>query len=1271
MKTTIRCFSSASRLLMAFVAATLFTLSAQATVTFCAYPSTPCDPNKAGSACYVQPDIDPKCGDKECCKCNKSPNYVGSGVYVTDAIDFSIPTNGFPLVVSRHYRSNHGIDGPVGIGWTSSFHARVHYTTYLYAAPSTYLKEAEVIMPNGDHFRFTDSGNGTFQPPPGRYDRLVRKVDGSFALTLQRSRSVFDFGPDGRLLAMTDDYGNATSLTYDTAGRVQRIEDSSGSNRSIDVYYGADGRISAVEDNTGRRAEYTYGPDGTLASVADALGRVTSYSYSPGRFGPLLSRITDPWGRITHEVAWDATSRVTSYSENGETHTYAYQWMGDALVTAKSDGGGNRWLFPHDEDGLVTETRAPNGNATHTTFYADGSIQLSTDADGTKTYYTYTTDGRVASVTKNYGEIPSVRYDYTYDAVYPYRIAAIKAKNPVSGAAEPDWQGSTYDYYGPSDPAPGALHHSYRLRDDGLTPTLLNTYTYDAHGRVIAVADAAGATTNYGFDAAGNLHTITFPSNNDSGTRGVITQNHDGLGRLIGTVDPLGNEETYTWDAVDRPLTITMPSPTVLSALTYSTSYSYDNVRPDSTVATIVTDANGLVTTDARDQFGRPRQLIDSLGHTTTYTYSRDLLAAVTDSNGNATSFGYDSSKRRISTTYADGAIEANTYTVDGQVLTSTDRRGVVTSYVYDVFGRVVEARFSTRGGLIHFEYDGQKLVRVTDSIATPTEEHVYEYDDLFRVARVVQGARGAISYTRDATDAVTATVMDDGPTTTYSYYADHSLDAISWSPVAGAFKYRYRLDGQYDSIAFPSGQVREFNYDDQGRLTRMANLHPSAGNLATYEYGYDLDNTTGLPNRRGQLMNVTATVPYQGLSGARTEYHYDNRYQLTGAEYPVSHPLAGQVHQWTYDAMGNRVTASDGGAITAYSYQHIGSNPASWRRLATAGNVTYAYDAAGNTTTRADSNQSTSFGWDQRSNLSSIGTSIQYRYDYFGRRASKVVDGITTQFVYDGDDLVAENSTSGDRRYLFGPGVDEPLAASTPDGLFYYVIDGLGSVSLLTDGTGAVTSSYIYDAWGVTVAAVDTIAQPFVFQGRERGETGLLFYRGRYLEPSTGRFLSEDPFRQHRTKEAYRFVRSRPTSYVDPFGTTWWDKTYGFPPTFWNWLHRRYKHKSDLDDLDEDMVHEAHEEWKGLKKPNLKKKKYEQTEPDEDTGDDDESDPADTEKVCVPCEAMMNPPGKKVWILFLAQSAVNGSKVVKFCQQVIEALGDQGGGSACGCSTK
>ncbi|MCH7891575.1 MAG: hypothetical protein IH921_08740 [Gemmatimonadetes bacterium] len=106
----------------------------------------------------------------------------------------------------------------------------------------------------------------------------------------------------------------------------------------------------------------------------------------------------------------------------------------------------------------------------------------------------------------------------------------------------------------------------------------------------------------------------------------------------------------------------------------------------------------------------------------------------------------------------------------------------------------------------------------------------------------------------------------------------------------------------------------------------------------------------------------------------------------------------------------------------------------------------------------------------------------------------------------------------------------------------FVYHTDGLGSVTELTDSTGVVARAYAYDAYGQIADEIGTLANPYAYTGREfDAESGLYFYRARYYDPETGRFISEDPLGfGGGDANLFRYVFNNPVNLVDPSG-------YGF----------------------------------------------------------------------------------------------------------------------------
>ena len=105
-------------------------------------------------------------------------------------------------------------------------------------------------------------------------------------------------------------------------------------------------------------------------------------------------------------------------------------------------------------------------------------------------------------------------------------------------------------------------------------------------------------------------------------------------------------------------------------------------------------------------------------------------------------------------------------------------------------------------------------------------------------------------------------------------------------------------------------------------------------------------------------------------------------------------------------------------------------------------------------------------------------------------------------------------------------------------DGTLYYHQDGLGSVTDLTDSTGAAAKSYAYDAYGNILESPGTVDQPYTYTGREFDpESGLYYYRARYFDAGTGRFLQKDPLRFINGTNLYVYTMNNPTNFADALG--------------------------------------------------------------------------------------------------------------------------------------
>ena len=101
----------------------------------------------------------------------------------------------------------------------------------------------------------------------------------------------------------------------------------------------------------------------------------------------------------------------------------------------------------------------------------------------------------------------------------------------------------------------------------------------------------------------------------------------------------------------------------------------------------------------------------------------------------------------------------------------------------------------------------------------------------------------------------------------------------------------------------------------------------------------------------------------------------------------------------------------------------------------------------------------------------------------------------------------------------------------------YYYLTDGLGSVTDLTSAAGAVIESYTYDVYGAP-SATSTVGNPYYFAGRRLDpESGIYDYRYRNYDQRIGRFVQRDPIGYYDSMNLYQFVLNSPINWWDPYG--------------------------------------------------------------------------------------------------------------------------------------
>ena len=85
-------------------------------------------------------------------------------------------------------------------------------------------------------------------------------------------------------------------------------------------------------------------------------------------------------------------------------------------------------------------------------------------------------------------------------------------------------------------------------------------------------------------------------------------------------------------------------------------------------------------------------------------------------------------------------------------------------------------------------------------------------------------------------------------------------------------------------------------------------------------------------------------------------------------------------------------------------------------------------------------------------------------------------------------------------------------------------------------DATGSSQVEYSYGPFG-SISITGTTTNSYTYTGREIDGLGINYYRARYYNPNTGRFLSEDPMGFAGSgPNLYEYAYDSPLNFVDPF---------------------------------------------------------------------------------------------------------------------------------------
>ena len=1039
----------------------------------------------------------------------------------------------------------------------------------------------------------------------GNTTKYERDTNGNVIKTINAdgTYTLANYNDKNSVIAEVDESGNATIKAYDSNGtRLLKEATSLHPLSQTDIntvtadnfdpvkYLAANEASYAITSHEYYADSYVSGIAGLIRATTDPEGNVTEYDYYKDGYGKGLvkSKTLKDGNTIVSTVTYEYNAQLqvsketTSYDLSQNLYSvkeYEYDKFNNVTVTRDYGTGSTPATTVAEYDLLSRKTAeyAPNYSAdkSHgslTTYYPDGNKKSETDAEGNITSYVYDAYGQVIKKTNPDGTMNLTAYDGLQREKATYFLGSENGTKQILTKTSYEFAGYNFDIYSALDTS--ASHSCKGLKTTKTTYITENkqvisetltdikehtiyektngetkrTSAYYANGQLARQTDALGNITKYEY---GYLNKVTktytpFNTKSNGSVNYSVTENqYDKNGNVTLAKQTVQKQDS---DTVKYSVTENQYNAQgLLTQVTLSgtgssekniTQYFYNNAGIQTKMYTGLSSANDtdyMTTNYEYDAWGHLVRTTDSTGYNsgaTTYDLNGNALT-VTDANGNVTTNTYDALNRVLTANTVCSDTSKNvskSYVYDnmGRVRSKT-ANGVQTSYQYDIFGRVYQ-ELSPKSFKGYFyegvsQYAKEQLVGINHQTMYSSTQ--YEYDAEMRIAQVKESGNLTATYTYDANGNKVSETLANGVVSTYSYNGCNKVTKLvtkSGNSDISSYEYSYYLDGSDAcKVRNENGTIETTSYDYDG-LKRLTRESISNGKTAdTYSYEYD-----DYGNRSKMVAN--------GSEEYETVYDYTVNGKYTAL-------LQKEIK--TVEETSN-ATISDGLAISPTDL--ITSTAADAKTEETA----YSYDANGNQITKTAEGKTETNTYDGLNQL--IGftdgeTTASYKYNADGLRTSKTVDGKTINHIWDGSKQIIVDMDDSDwysaEVYVRGTNLLAKFSKQSGNvktDYQYYTQNAHGDVVNLTDSTGAITKSYKYDAFGVEQNIDDADTNAFRYCGEYfDAETGTIYLRARYYNPTIGRFISRDSYageiNDPLSLNFYTYCENNPIYGIDPNG--------------------------------------------------------------------------------------------------------------------------------------